>query len=88
MGRDEPSRNAYLKDELRNILAALHTTTASSLDRVSDEYSEAYLKGYTDALRSMSIALGLVPRITKGSADPRRVWLASDSVQSEEDSWR
>lgn len=88
MGRDEPSRNAYLKDELRNILAALQMTTISSLDQSSDVYSAAYLKGFTDALRSLSVALGLAPTTVKGAADLHRAWLASDSIHLEEDSWR
>jgi hypothetical protein len=92
---DHPTRNAFLKDELRNILAALQVTNTNGMsvtldgDPKAEAVADAYQKGFTDALRSMSIALGLVPIAAKVQAgvDPRRAWISSDSVQTEEDSW-
>lgn len=88
MSSDHPTRNAYLKDELRNILAALQVTTINSLSEATDPVSEAYIRGFTDAMRSVSIALGLLP-ITAAAGervDRRRVWSASDSTRIEEES--
>jgi hypothetical protein len=90
MSLDHPTRNAYLKDELRNILAALQVTSANSLSQTTDASSDAYLRGFTDALRSVSIALGLLPRAAtaREGVDPRRAWSSFDAVQTEAETWQ
>lgn len=92
MSMDRPTRNAYLKDELRNILIALQVTSTNSIRETSDAnaINDAYLKGYSDALRSMSIALGLLPMTSTGQegVGPRRAGLTSDSFLIEEEIWR
>lgn len=53
-----PTRNAFLKDELKNILAALHVNAVTIAQRA--DIDQAYLDGYHDALQSLTVALGLV----------------------------
>jgi hypothetical protein len=59
MYQHEPKRTAYLRDELRNILTALYITMQSTVEDAGEEVDDAYQRGFTDALRSISLALGL-----------------------------
>jgi hypothetical protein len=59
MMRDEPTRNAYLLSELRNILAAIAVASASS------NRSPEYAAGFEDALHAVAVATGLERRPTQ-----------------------
>jgi ribosomal protein S20 len=52
--RDEPTRNAYMKSELRNILAAI------ALAAQSGNHSQEYADGFEAALSAIAVATGLV----------------------------
>jgi hypothetical protein len=56
--RDEPTRNAYLKSELRNILTALAATAQARIgaEPDTDLYIDGYRHGHEDALRCVALA--------------------------------
>jgi hypothetical protein len=54
--RDEPTRNAYMLSELRNILAAL------ALAAKSGNHTPEYAAGFEDALLAVAVATGLEQR--------------------------
>lgn len=60
--RDEPTRNAYLKSELRNILTALAATAQARIgaEPDTDLYIDGYRHGHEDALRCVALACGLL----------------------------
>lgn len=61
MANSAPTRNSFLKDELRNIMIALHTATLSAFEYRQLRVDESYIAGYRDALTAMALALGLEP---------------------------
>lgn len=89
MSQYEPKNHLYLRSELRDIIAAVQLASASSLRGAADAYSDAYAQGFDDALRSISVALGLLfepsPMIRVDAPDPRPVWPSSGRAQIEAD---
>lgn len=88
MSTVEPKRTAYLRDELRNILTALHVTMQSTANGTDQKVEETYQKGFTDALLSVSLALGLT--FEKDASVPvrhrsaQRSWITYEQAQIEE----
>lgn len=89
MSQYEPKPHVYLRSELRSIIAAVQLASSSSLRGAADEYGEAYAQGFDDALRSISVALGLLPESLPTARveapGPRRAWTTSGRVQIEAD---
>lgn len=89
MSQYEPKNHMYLRSELRDIIAAVQLASTSSLRGAADAYGDAYAQGFEDALRSVSVALGLLfepsPTVRVAAPDPRRVWPSSGQVQIESD---
>lgn len=55
----EFKQTVYSRDELRNILRALLRTVQSTPSGTKQEITEAYQKGFENALCGVSLALGL-----------------------------
>jgi hypothetical protein len=56
MSHDEPTRNAYLLSELRNILAAIAVAAQSG------NHTPEYAAGFEAALSAVAVATGLEQR--------------------------
>ena len=89
MSQYEPKNHMYLRSELRDIIAAVRLASVCSLRGIADAESDAYAQGFEDALRSVSVALGLLfepsPMVRVEAPDPRPVWTSSGRVQIEAD---
>lgn len=66
-----PRRHSYMRDELQNILLALHTASGLTAQNATRVDSDDYLAGFHDALQSVAIALGLVSEFDGGYATSR-----------------
>jgi hypothetical protein len=85
MNQHEPISHAYLRSDLRNMIMALQLASVRSLEGAAGNYDLAYAQGFSDALRSLSVALGLGidPAVSPQITDPHRAWSASGQVPIE-----
>lgn len=79
MSQYVPVRHAYLRNDIRNILAAVHLASTSGRQGTNDLYSVAYAQGFEDALLSVAVALGLAPEASASveAAGPHHAGLAT-----------
>ena len=83
MSYGTPTRNSFLKDELRNIITALRITTISAIEQQALTVDDSYLAGYNDALFALGLALGLEQESPiRVLPNPRRHWSDQERAQA------